>query len=61
MFEEFTKPGAVNTIEKVIKILGPRGEADQKDVIEFVKNGDFADDFVADIYGYYLIDGQGVG
>jgi len=47
----------INTIEKIIKVLGTRTKANQAEVILYVQANNFTDDFIGDIYGFYLIDG----
>jgi len=56
--EEFIKENntKVDTIEKVINVLGSRGTVSNDKVIKYVESNKFNDDFIADIYGYYLIE-----
>jgi hypothetical protein len=46
----------IDTIQKVIQLIGPRGKAKEEDIKKLIADNNFSDDFEADIYGYYGIE-----
>lgn len=47
----------VNSVLDVVKILGERGQTDESTIMNFLKRVNISDEKMADVIGYYGIDG----